>query len=334
VQSITNQLRLDPLTGRWVAVSQERAYRPSAFLSHSLPVQQDPSKPCPFCPGFEEETPPALETYGPSGSWTVRIVPNLYPAFAGDEPMVTINKGPIFTQAPASGLHEVLVLTPDHSASWSSLEDAQIGTVMAAIRDRFDAHSRSKVIRYSQLLLNYGREAGASVEHPHGQLIGISFVPHEIAEEMAGFSRFVGGCLLCATTEIEETVRDRLIDSDEDSITISPYWSASPYEMLIIPRTHGSHLHLSSTSALSSVGRAVKGAINKLESALGQISYNLVLHSAPYRSFGNFHWHIHLVPKLTTTAGFELGTGVAINVVSPEQATSDLTKGEAAQEAS
>ncbi len=334
MQSVKNQLRLDPLTGRWVAVAEERAYRPSAFIAKTLPVQDDPGAPCPFCPGNEEETPPALETYGPSGSWTVRVVPNLYPAFSGDEPMVTSNRGPIFTSAPASGLHEVVVLSPEHGASWADLEDAQIGTVMAAIRDRVDVHSRSKVIRYSQLLLNYGREAGASVEHPHGQLLGISFVPHELADEMAGFSRFAGGCLLCTTYEIEETIGVRLIDSDEDSITICPYWSASPYEMMIIPRAHGSHLHLSSTSALGGIGRAVRSALKRLHASLGDVAYNLVIHAAPYRSLGNFHWHVHLVPKLTTKAGFELGTGVSINIVSPEQAASDLTGKDLAQEAS
>src|SRR6266513_6476620 len=112
-----SQLRLDPLTGRWVVVSTDRATRPFAFMPRTIPVESDPARPCPFCPGNEEATPPALETYGPGGQWQVRVVPNLYPAFSGDEPMSVSNLGPVFTQASASGIHEVLVIAPDHDGS-------------------------------------------------------------------------------------------------------------------------------------------------------------------------------------------------------------------------
>src|SRR5579864_4698349 len=131
-----NQLRLDPLTGRWVVVSVDRSERPQAFPPRSVPVQADTSRPCPFCPGNEESTPPALETYGASGSWLVRVVPNLYPAFEGDHPFVVENRGPVFTQATAGGIHEVLVFSPDHTRGWESLPEEQAVLVMAAIRDR------------------------------------------------------------------------------------------------------------------------------------------------------------------------------------------------------
>src|SRR5688572_22936803 len=98
-----SQLRLDPLTGRWVVISMDRAERPFAFVPRSLAVEADPNRACPFCPGNEESTPPALEAYGPEGNWQVRVVPNLYPAFSGDSPMVVTHLGPVFTQAPGSG---------------------------------------------------------------------------------------------------------------------------------------------------------------------------------------------------------------------------------------
>ncbi len=110
--SSMSQLRLDPLTGRWVVISADRADRPQPFASRALPAQNDPEAPCPFCPGNEEATPPALETYGPQGDWLVRVVPNLYPAFSGRELMSVTNIGPVFTQAPASGIHEVVVFSP------------------------------------------------------------------------------------------------------------------------------------------------------------------------------------------------------------------------------
>jgi len=326
-----SQLRLDPLTGRWVVVSTQRADRPSAFLSRSLPVESGPARPCPFCAGNEEATPPALETYGPSGHWRVRVVPNLYPAFRGADAMVVTHLGPAFTQAPASGIHEVLVLSPDHHAGWGDLEDSQSDLVMAAIRDRVDSHSRSGALRYTQVIVNSGREAGASIAHPHGQLLGMPFVPRELVDEQAGFARFSGSCLLCTTIDAEEDAGLRVVYSDDQVVVICPFWSSLPFEMLIMPRHHDAHLNDSSDADLAGVGRAIRDVLGRLGDRLGDPAYNLVFHSAPYRASGSFHWHAHLMPKLTTAAAFEMGTGVPINVVAPEEAadalraTADLT---------
>ncbi len=228
------QLRLDPLTGRWVVVSVDRADRPEAFTPPT-PSQTDTSRPCPFCPGHEESMPPALETYGPTGRWLVRVVPNLYPALTGDHPFVVKHQGPVFTQAIAGGIHEVLVLTPEHGDSWDRLSDEQSGLVMAAIRDRIEEHSTVPGLRYSQAIVNSGREAGASLDHPHGQLLGMSFVPRELAEEQAGFARFAGRCLLCTTVDAEEDARHRVVYADERVVVVCPYWSGVPYEMLSSP---------------------------------------------------------------------------------------------------
>jgi UDPglucose--hexose-1-phosphate uridylyltransferase len=320
----TSQLRLDPLTGRWVVVSTRRAYRPEAFLLRTADIEADTSRPCPFCPGNEEASPPALETYGPSGHWLVRVVPNLYPAFSGDEPFVVTNRGPVFTQASAGGIHEVLVLSPEHDASWSMLSNEQVGLVMAALRDRIEEHSQHPSLRYSQAIVNSGREAGASLEHPHGQLLGMSFVPRELAEEQARFARFAESCLLCTTIEAEEAEDCRVIHADDKVAVVCPFWSATPYEMLVMPRHHSPHLYRSSTEELVSVGLALKGCLGHLRDAVGDVAYNIVFHSAPYRVNDPFHWHVHVWPKVTTRAGFEMGTGVAINIVNPEQAAEQL----------
>src|SRR5580692_12894012 len=158
-----NQLRLDPLTGRWVVVSTDRSHRPFHFAT-PVPVQADTSRPCPFCPGNEESTPPALETYGSSGHWLVRVVPNLYPAFEGDHPFVVENRGPVYTQATAGGIHEILIFSPEHNDTWGMLSREQSGLVMAALRDRLEEHAQRPNLRYTQAIVNSGREAGASVE--------------------------------------------------------------------------------------------------------------------------------------------------------------------------
>jgi UDPglucose--hexose-1-phosphate uridylyltransferase len=318
-----SQLRLDPLTGRWIVISIERAERPHAFVSHRLPVEESPLRPCPFCPGSEDQTPPALETYGPAGDWLVRVVPNKYPAFHGSDAMVVTHIGPVFTQAPAGGIHEVLVFSPDHAGSWADLSDSQADLVMAAVRDRMQEHSSTPGLRYSQVIVNHGREAGASVEHPHAQLLGIPFVPREIADELAGFARFQGSCLLCTTRDAETAVAHRVVFEDERVMVVCPFWSGTPFELLVIPN-HDPHLSDAAPPDLNAVGRAVREALRHLRAAVGDVSYNLVFHSAPFRVHDDFHWHVHVLPKLATRAGFELGTGVLLNVMPPELAAQAL----------
>ncbi|HUY86009.1 MAG TPA: DUF4921 family protein [Acidimicrobiales bacterium] len=328
-----SQLRLDPLTGRWVVITPARSERPSAFATRSLAVQADTSKPCPFCPGNEEKTPPALETLGPGGDWLVRVVPNRYPAFEGNAPMVVQHKGPVFTETPASGTHEVLVLSPDHSASWADLDDESVNMVMLAIKHRLQVHSETPGLRYSQVIVNSGREAGASIEHPHGQILGMPFVPRELLEEQAGFSRFAGNCLLCAAADAEADAGHRVVISGPEALVTCPYWSGMPYEMLVSPLSHNSHLHEASDSELASVGTAIRDGMRKLREHLGDVAYNIVFHVAPYRTIGCYHWHVHIWPKVTTLAGFELGTGVLINIVPPEFAAEELSRTESLRSA-
>jgi UDPglucose--hexose-1-phosphate uridylyltransferase len=319
-----NQLRLDPLSGRWVVVSTGRSERPYSFVTRTPSSADSLGRPCPFCPGNEEDTPPALETYGPTGRWLVRVVPNLYPAFEGDEPFVVANRGPVFTQATAGGIHEILIFSPEHDATLGQLGQEQVELIMAALRDRLEEHSQQPNLRYTQAIVNSGREAGASLEHPHGQLLGMSFIPRELAEEQARFARFAGSCLLCTTLEAEEDSGQRVIYANDHVVVVCPFWSAVPYEMLVIPREHTPHLHKSPTEDLIAVGEGLRRTLAQLAETIGDVAYNVVFHSAPYRVGEPFHWHAHVWPKATTTAGFELGTGVAINVVSPEEAAETL----------
>lgn len=326
------ELRFNPLSGRWVTVAVDRASRPSDFVPRRLPVENEPGRPCPFCPGHEEDTPPALESYGPKGSWQVRVVPNLYPAFAGAGPLQPTDHGPLHRSAPARGIHEVLVLSPHHRLSWADLSDAQAGLVMAAIRDRMEDHAGQPGLEYTQVIVNHGREAGASIEHPHGQLLGIPFVPGELEEELANFASFAagpgggeaGGGLLQAVVRSEKERGERIVIDDERVVALSPYWSGSPYELLVVPTRPAAHLDRASPGDLAATGRVLRDVLHRLRALLGDIAYNLVFHSAPHRSDAEFCWHVHVLPKTATAAGFEQGTGVRINVVAPERATQQL----------
>jgi UDPglucose--hexose-1-phosphate uridylyltransferase len=319
-----SQLRLNPLTGRWVTIVSERSERPSDFAPRIAQVEADLARPCPFCPGHEESTPPALESLDEGGQWRMRVVPNLYPAFDGVEPFSVHNLGPVHIVAEASGIHEVFVLSRDHEGGLHDVGDRDAEDSMRMLAHRLAEHSMSPNLRYTQAIINHGREAGASLSHPHGQLLGLSFVPGEIIEEQRAFHRFEGGCILCTTIESELVDRKRVVFADDQVVVVCPFWSGSPYEMLVIPRNHDPHITDSLDDTLAATGRALRDSVRALREVHGDIAYNLVVHTAPHHYSGAFHWHVHIFPKLVTTAGFEAGTGVMINIVPPESAAAML----------
>jgi len=322
--SSVSQLRLNPLTGRWVTVVAERAMRPTDFASRTQSVEADPSRPCPFCPGHEDPNVPALHTVGTADEWRMRVLPNLYPAFAGDDSLAVRNLGPVHTMAEASGTHEVFVFTPHHRGGIENLDDQACAEMMGVLKQRFLDHAARPNIRYTQAIVNHGREAGASLSHPHGQLLGLPFVPGELLDEEKAFLRFEGACILCATVEAEAVNNERVVVATDDAVVICPFWSGQPYEMLVIPRRHDQHMPSASDDSLAGFGRALRDALAHLNRVFPDVAFNLVLHTAPHQHDGPFHWHAHLWPKLTTVAGFERGTGVMINIVPPEQAAAEL----------
>ena len=319
-----SQMRLNPLNGRWVTIVAERAKRPSDFAPRDDLGDPDEGHACPFCPGNEEETPPALETIEADGSWSMRVIPNKYPAFDGDEGFAVHNLGPVFVQAEASGIHEVFVYTPDHDSGLHQLDDQHAADMMFALKRRLSEHADVDQVRYTQAIVNHGREAGASIAHPHGQILGLPFVPGEVLDEERAFARFAGGCLLCTTVEAEIAADARIVLATDEVVVITPFWSGSPYELLIVPRRHEAHLQDADDDSLAAVGVALRDALGQLNAVLGDVAFNLGFHTAPHQHTGQYHWHAHVWPNLITQAGFERGTGVMINVLPPEDACATL----------
>lgn len=317
-------MRLNQLTGRWVTIVKSRAKRPSDFAPRERQVEAETDRPCPFCPGNEEATMPALETTDDHGGWVNRVVPNLYPAFEGDDGFAVQNLGPVHVMAEASGVHEVFVYSPVHDSGLHDLDDVAAGQFMQALKRRFEDHARTDQIRYTQFIVNHGREAGASLAHPHGQLLGLPFVPGEILDEERAFARFAGGCVLCTTVEAELSTGERVVTANDDVAVICPFWSGAPFELLIVPRRHELHLQDADESSLASVGKALRDATGHLRAALGDVAFNVGFHTAPHQHTGEYHWHVHIWPNLATQAGFERGTGVMINIVPPEEAAEAL----------
>ena len=319
-----SQMRLNPLNGRWVTIVPNRAERPSDFAPRDEFDGLELDRPCPFCPGNEEETPPAIETIEDDGTWSMRVIPNRFPAFEGDEPFAVHNLGPVHVQAEASGTHEVFVISPDHDSGVRDLDDQHAADLMLILKRRLAEHAATPFVRYTQVIVNNGREAGASIAHPHGQILGLPFVPGEVLDEERAFARFAGGSLLETTIEAELAAERRVVFANDDVVVICPFASGVPYEMLIVPREQHGHLQAASDESLAAVGIALRDALGHLHAALGDVAYNIGVHTAPHQHTGDYHWHVHVWPQITTQAGFERGTGVMINIVAPEKAAATL----------
>ena len=317
-------MRLNPLNGRWVTIVPGRADRPSDFAPRDRTMELQLDRPCPFCPGNEEETPPAVETRHSDGTWSMRVIPNRYPAFDGDDAFAVHNLGPVHVQAEASGIHEVFVYSPDHEGGLHQLDDELAGELMLVLKRRLTEHAALPFVRCTQIIINHGSEAGASIAHPHGQILGLPFVPSEVLDEERAFARFAGGSLLETTIEAELAADQRIVVANDDVVVLCPFASGVPYEMLIVPREQHGHLQDASDRSLRAVGTALRDAIGHLNAALGDVAYNLGIHTAPHQHTGDYHWHLHVWPQLTTQAGFERGTGVMINIVAPEEAAQVL----------
>ena len=239
-------------------------------------------------------------------SGRIRVVPNLYPAFEGDDGFAVHHDGPVHVMAEGTGIHEVFVYSPDHDASLDQLDDRRAGQFMLALKRRFDDHATTPHIRYTQAIVNHGREAGASLAHPHGQLLGLPFVPGEVLDEERAFARFAGGCLLCTTVEAELATGERIVFANDDVVVICPYWSGSPYEMLIVPRRH--ELHLQDADDEHRSRRSVERSATPRRSSTGRSA------TSPTTSAST--------PRRTPTPASTTGTSTSGRTSSPRPASS------------
>ncbi len=328
------QLRQDLITGRWVAIATERARRPDSFTQAARePVAAKDV--CPFCPGHESMTPPEVLAYRTPGiaangpGWWIRVVPNLYAAFRLQPDGQERRQGR-FWQRDAIGACEVLISSPDHRAPTPLLSRHQVEEIVQSYVDRYRAHGQNPQIEYVLILYNHGRPAGASLEHPHSQLYAIAQVPPAFREEQAGATRFAadhGGCVFCRTIEEEREAGVRVILENGQFIVYAPYAARTPFETWIVPKRHAASFgDLDVEREKAALAEALQTSLGALYRGLNDPPFNYYLHSAPLRSeLGEtYHWHLEIIPKLSIAAGFELGTGMWINVVKPEDAAAFL----------
>jgi UDPglucose--hexose-1-phosphate uridylyltransferase len=318
------ELRKDPVVERWVIIATERARRPMDFAPETGAPQGRES--CPFCPGREDRTPPEVFRSGGSddGPWTVRVVPNKFPALHVDGEVHAVGEG-IYDRMDGVGAHEVIIETPDHFAGLGTLPPAHVGEIMVAYRERLIALRKDPRLEYVLIFKNHGVAAGGSIEHPHSQLIATPILPELVAEELEGavrYFRMKERCVWCDIVRQERRDRERLVLEEEGFVAVAPYASRFPYEICILPTAHRASFEAISPDEVDALARLLREVVARLGRLFGDPPYNFALHTAPLREADpeHFHWHLEIMPKLTRLAGFELGTGFFINPTPPEDA--------------
>ncbi len=324
-----SELRKDPFLDRWVVLAPDREHRPRS--SHG----EDSKTDCPFCPGHESQTPPEVLALGrrdnrpDSPGWQVRVFPNRYPAFGPESQAPSAN--PPFVAQPARGEHEVMVTSPDHAARWSSFPVEHGRLVLEAVSRRRDAISRLPGIAHVFTFENAGEKAGATLPHPHLQMMGLPQMPPVLEDELRCAKAWhdgEGSCPFCYWIEVETRSGERVLTAGPEIVTLMPFAPRFPFEFWILPRAHRSAFPGPEDPILRATAQALSESLASLEIELGQVSYNWVLHSAspgdPETPF--YHWHIEVLPKTVHTAGFEWGTGYFLHYLPPEDAARRLRR--------
>ncbi len=313
------ELRHDPVSGRHVVVAPERDARPHS--ARPLGVDADPPADCPFCHGNEHATPPEVHRSGPGApdttGWAVRVVPNLYPIVGGDHAGVG-----------ATGAHEVVVLSTDHFTTFGTLDDDQAVDVVTVLRDRTRAHHAAGH-RYVQVFVNHGKEAGASLAHPHAQIVALDFVPPAID---AALERFAVAEADLVARQLTEVDGGPLVVSGGPAPAWCPHASGAPYEIRIAHREARAGFADATDDEVRVLALALRDALAALAATVGDVPYNVIVHSAPDSApEPAFHWYVEILPRLSIVAGFEMGTGVYVNAVPPEVAATRLRDGAASK---
>ena len=325
------ELRKDPIVGRWVIISTDRAKRPTDFSRE--PVKNKGGF-CPLCPGNEDKTPHEVLAYRPNGAasdsrgWTVRVVPNKFPTL-GIEGSLNRQAEGMFDKMNGVGAHEVIIETPEHDATLATLPEKRIEDVLWAFRDRIVDLKKDRRFKYILIFKNHGPAAGATLEHGHGQLIALPIVPKHVVEELEGSKQYYiykERCVFCDIVRQETEAGVRVVAENESFLTLAPYAPRFPFETWIIPRRHESAFENASSQVYEGLAKALKNLLQRADQVLDYPAYNLVIHTAPVQEpeMPHYHWHVEFMPRLTRIAGFEWGTGFYQNPTPPEEAAKYL----------
>ncbi len=323
-----SELRQDPTTKEWVIIASTRARRPHYFVREPSPLsapEYDPD--CPFCPGNEAMTPPETAVYTRpgevAGRWSVRVVPNRYPALAPEGSLERRGEG-MYVAMDGVGIHEVIIDTPVHNRHPAVMADEEVEAVLRVYQQRYVELRDDPRINYIVIFKNHGREAGTSLPHPHSQIVATPVAPalfrrkYEVAVEH--YDR-TGTCLYCDICEWELAERKRLVMETDGFVVFHPFASRSPFETCILPKQIRPSFGQVPPYELAELARVLRTTLLGIYEKLGNPDFNCVIHSVPtdQEESKYYLWHIEVVPRLTTAAGFEIGSGIYINTALPEE---------------
>jgi UDPglucose--hexose-1-phosphate uridylyltransferase len=327
------ELRKDYFTDRLVIISTERSKRPTDFKVQNDELNEGP---CPFCPGNEEMTPPAVlvlvnregtlakladSDYEIVRGWSVRIFPNKFPAVS-PESSNTYSEYPFYSE-PAFGYHYVIVASPNHDQSFAQIGVEQWVNILACLQDRVRWLYGQKGVSYVAMFVNSGRDAGASLSHPHLQMVTVPRLPPLLEQEALASQKSMnelGVCPMCSVLSLENGGPRQILTSDF-YMAFSPWAPTHPFEFWIFPKRHETSFLKVTQKEMRDLALILRCTLGGLVKTLGEIPFNLVFHiSSEKKTTKQIHWHIEVYPQLTKWAGLERGTGIYINPVSPESA--------------
>lgn len=320
------ELRKDPVLGRWIIIAKERSKRPTDFV-----VEEFKSKGgfCPLCPGHEKTTPSEVLVYGRgqgmpanSSDWKLRVVPNKYPALIIEGELDKQGEG-LYDRMNGIGAHEVVVESPGHETRFSDLPHESMFLVLKAFRDRIRDLAKDERFRYVMVFKNHGRAAGASLEHSHSQLVALPILPRMVTSELDGslsYFKYKDRCIFCDIIRQEIQQDIRLVCQNDKFVTLTPFAPRTPFEMWIMPKRHSSSYTDQDDQSMAALTDIFSETLRRLDACIPNVPYNFVLHTQPLRSqpLDYYHWHFEIVPKLSSIAGFEWGSGFYINSMPPE----------------
>jgi UDPglucose--hexose-1-phosphate uridylyltransferase len=335
------ELRHDPIQKRWVIIASERGRRPDDFPKLE---QSTPGGFCPFCEGNESKTPPEITAIrrngrGPnSPGWRVRVVPNKFPALRIEGELERKGIG-IHDRMNGVGAHEVIIETPQHDLGMADMPVQDLEGVIWMYRERLTDLLRDSRFKYVLIFKNFGAAAGASLAHPHTQIIATPVTPLTLAEELSTAKdhyRYKERCLFCDVIEQELESGERIVLANDHMVAMAPYASRFPFELFLAPRHHSHSFAEISDGMIHELAVALKEVLFRIKKCLNDPPYNFLIHTIPNVQVTprraaywdtisvDFHWHIEIMPRLTRIAGFEWGTGFYINPTAPEEAAKYL----------
>ncbi len=335
-----SQLRFDYTTSDWVVFAPLRKLRPhhAAVVEATHPdATASSTESCPFCPGNERLTPAEIDAVRTDPhnetSWQVRVVPNKFPVLTIEESNGRSQDGRMFQHMGGCGAHEVVIESPDHGIFFGQLPAEHIELILKVIHRRYQDLKRDRRFQAIIIFKNHGVGAGTSLRHPHWQIIATPIVPRlsrlKFVEATEYFDR-TGNCLYRDLLHEELAAKERLVAANEEFVAIIPYAAHLPFETWILPRRQQPTIDLLQAEQFRPLSEILKNVLLKLYVGLDNPDFNLTIDMAPRGDEEKeyFQWHIRIVPRLTTPAGFELGSGMSINTVLPEEAAAFLREGD------